>query len=347
VLPYWILFAVFALGALAHSGARPNAARSQLLLNFAAFFMALMIGLRYEVGGDWPSYEKMFALANYASYARMLRLGDPGYQTLSWLVAQLGAGIWLVNLICGSIFTWGLTRFAKAQAYPWLAMLVAIPYMVVVVAMGYTRQAVAMGIIMGGLAALKGGGSNLRFAIYVAVAALFHKTAIVVLPLVLLADRRNRFMNIIAGAAAFFFLYELFLSSSVDRYVRVYVDAQYASQGAGIRVAMSLIPAILFMLAPRKFAFAEREAGIWRYFSLASFGFVVLLLVLPSSTAVDRLALYILPLQIAVLARVPVKLLSPVSGTVMVILYSFAVLFVWLNFAVHAFAWLPYQLYPW
>jgi hypothetical protein len=30
-----------------------------------------------------------------------------------------------------------------------------------------------------------------------------------------------------------------------------------------------------------------------------------------------------------------------------VILYSFAVLFVWLNYAVHSSSWLPYQLYPW
>jgi len=29
-----------------------------------------------------------------------------------------------------------------------------------------------------------------------------------------------------------------------------------------------------------------------------------------------------------------------------VVLYSAAVQFIWLNFAVTAFAWLPYQLYP-
>jgi hypothetical protein len=67
-------------------------------------------------------------------------------------------------------------------------------------------------------------------------------------------------------------------------------------------------------------------------------------LVLPSSTAVDRLALYVMPLQIAVLSRFP--LLFGPAGTVIVALYSLAIEFVWLNFTTHARFWIPYQIYP-
>ena len=57
------------------------------------------------------------------------------------------------------------------------------------------------------------------------------------------------------------------------------------------------------------------------------------------------LALYIMPLQIAVLSRFPL-LFGPRMGTMIVVLYSLAIEFVWLNFAAHAQYWIPYQVYP-
>ena len=33
-------------------------------------------------------------------------------------------------------------------------------------------------------------------------------------------------------------------------------------------------------------------------------------------------------------------------GTLIVVLYSLAIEFVWLNFATHARYWIPYQVYP-
>ncbi len=61
----------------------------------------------------------------------------------------------------------------------------------------------------------------------------------------------------------------------------------------------------------------------------------------------DRLALYILPLQIVILSRVPGTLISPALGRGGVVLYSFLVQFVWLNYAAHANYWVPYEFHPW
>ena len=71
----------------------------------------------------------------------------------------------------------------------------------------------------------------------------------------------------------------------------------------------------------------------------------MLLLVVPSSTAVDRLALYVMPLQVAVLSRFPL-IFGWRLGTFIVVLYSLAIEFVWLNFATHARFWIQYQVYP-
>ena len=76
---------------------------------------------------------------------------------------------------------------------------------------------------------------------------------------------------------------------------------------------------------------------------------VVLLLVSPSSTAVDRMALYLIPIQIFVFARLP-DLGGKDRGLTNVLLFSVlgfyaAVMAVWLNFAAHAYAWIPYRFY--
>lgn len=71
--------------------------------------------------------------------------------------------------------------------------------------------------------------------------------------------------------------------------------------------------------------------------------------VLPSSTAVDRVALYMIPPQLFVFSRLPDvlgggKKVRPWVAAI--VAYYALVLFVWLTFATHAQYWLPYQFYP-
>jgi hypothetical protein len=64
---------------------------------------------------------------------------------------------------------------------------------------------------------------------------------------------------------------------------------------------------------------------------------------------VDRLAMYLIPMQIFVYSRIGYCFglirRGWLAWTTAVIVYSAAVLFVWLNYAVNAWAWLPYQNY--
>jgi hypothetical protein len=346
VLIYWALLGFFAAGALLTRPMQPGVQSRHPLLVLGAILTAVLIGVRYKVGADWPTYDFMFHYAARASLGHVLQLGDPAYELVNWTVQQVGGAMWMVNLVCGAIFAWGLVRFCKAQPDPWLAFAIAIPYLVIVVAMGYTRQAVALGVLMAGLAAFERGGSTIRFAVYVAVAALFHKTAVVAYPLVALASPRNRFLNILIAIAASIALYDMFLGDAMDQFIQHYLKTGYSSQGAGIRVAMNLVAALAFWIAGRRMQFSQTEWKIWLNFSLASVGFLVLLFVLPSSTAVDRMSLYVMPLQIAVLSRIPLALNSSFGGRAAVLTYVALVEFVWLNFAQHAHFWVPYQFYP-
>ena len=345
MLVYWLLFGYFGAGSIL---VRPHSDRRQgsFMLAVGAVLIALAIGLRYKVGADWETYKFLFSYVKFTSLTRLLTIGDPGYQFLNWAVQSIGAEIWVVNLVCGTIFAFGLFRFAHAQPDPWLTLTVAVPYLVVVVAMGYSRQAVAIGIFLAGLAALKHGASIVRFALYVAVAALFHKTVVVVLPLVIFATQRSRFLNLLAGIAGTILLYDVFLSSSVEVFVRNYIETEYNSQGAAIRVVMNLIPAIFMILFRHRLQLGPVEMKTWVYFSLAAIAMPLALFLLPSTTVVDRMSLYLIPLQLAVLPRLAYLFKSSDLGRLSIMLYSAMVLFVWLNFAVHAKYWLPYQIYP-
>ena len=344
MLPYWILFGYFALGAaIAPVHGVANQRPRRIYLMTGALLMILMIGTCFKVGGDWRSYIYMFGYVKHVSLDRALDIGDPGYQFINWTVQQWGGEIWWVNLVCAAIFVWGLGRLCLIQPKPLLAVVVAIPYMIIVVAMGYTRQAVALGILMAGLAALGRGGSVIRFALYVAAAALFHKTAVLVLPLVIFAGKRNRLLNVIAGAALFILFFDLFLSDSTDQFVKNYVEAKYSSQGAWIRVIIDVIPAILLLTKRGRFGFTDQEERVWRYIAFVACALPIILIATPSSTAVDRMALYLMPLQIVVMSRAYMLFQKPRNGVLAVIGYALLIQFVWLNFAQFASKWVPYR----
>lgn len=345
MLVYWAIFTYFAVGAFLELGNTPDLRRHRPLWILGGVLIFAMVGLRYEVGADWEPYEFIFAFAGHVDFWRAIELGDPAFQALNWVVQWLGGEIVWVNVVCALLFTWGLFRLARLQPDPWLAVLVAIPYMVIVFS-SYTRQAAALGILMAGFSSLGRGGSLLRFVLYVTVAAAFHRTAVAVLPLVIFSRPRSGFLSLVGALGAFYALFEVFLAPSIEHFVENYIEREYSSQGALIRIAMNVLAASLFLLRRRAFGFAPVEDRLWFYFSLASFAALVGLAISPSSTAVDRLSLYIMPLQLVVLSRVPFIFVSRRFGTAVVVTFAFAVQFVWLNFAIHARYWVPYQLYP-
>ena len=351
--PYWLLFLVPALKAVSRlrkvvppsdSGSWSNSWRLVFLL------LTLMIGLRHEVGGDWFPYLDHVTAATGEMLQEAFVHGDPAYSLLNWIAAQSGLGVHLVNSVIGLLFTWGLLTFCRNQPRSWLALVVAVPYLITVVAMGYSRQGVAIGLAMLGLVALAN-KNVLKFVLWVGLASMFHKSAVILVPLAVLAGTRRWFLTVFFVTFSAALLFGLLLQEAVDGLVEGYVDAQYESAGAEIRVAMNALPAALFLLLRRRFELRPAQRTFWTWMAFGALAFVVLLYVSPSSTAVDRLALYWIPLQLFVWSRIPDAMGRPGGANAfwvyVVIGYSAAVHFVWLFFATHSYLWLPYQFYPW
>ena len=352
--PYWLLFLGPAFQAL--SKRRNLISLSGKRWSFAwrlvFVLITLMIGLRHSVGGDWGSYlGNLESITNSTIEEAIARnKGDPSDSILNWVAGQLGLGIYLVNFIYATLFTWGLLLFCREQPRPWLALTVAVPYLITVVAMGYSRQGVAIGLSMLGLVALNN-KKVLNFVLWTSFAATFHKSAVILLPLAILAGTKIRILTILWVVITSLVLFILILQESVDALFVNYVGSEYASSGAAIRVAMNALPAFIFLVWRGRFELVPAQRSFWTWIALGAIAFVVLLIVSPSSTAVDRVALYWIPLQMFVLSRVPDAFGQPGSAntiwTYTIVFYSATVHFVWLFFATHSNYWLPYQFYPW
>ena len=346
MFPYWLLFGICALGALVTHRPRRAESTTQVYLAFIGLAIFLMIGLRDQVGGDWFSYVNLVKRVELVGFFGSIGKTDPGYVALNWVAGQMGGGLWLVDLFCAGIFTAGLISFCSNQPNPWLALVVAVPYLIIVVAMGYTRQAVAIGLVMFALSARRY-VSLMRVAVFVALAAAFHKTAIIAFPLIASSRTTNRYVLALIVTCTAILLYYVFLSSSVDSLLQNYVTAKYSSEGATIRIGMDLVGALLFFASRKRLSLTIAEEHLWRNFSIATLALTALLLISPSSTAVDRLALYIIPLQLLVLSRLPLAWgrgnIGTMSLSAAVIGYSGLVQYIWLTYAVNAVAWLPYR----
>lgn len=349
--PYWLMFLLPAILAINQGPVRlPLPKKWPIVWWVAFFFIVLMVGFRNEVGGDWIAYRNMLERVFYEPWHEQVLSSEPSYLTLNWIAAHFSGGIYIVNFISAIIFSWGLVVFCRSQPRPWLALSIAIPYLVVVVAMGYTRQAISIGLVMMAFIALFE-KRMLHYFIFMAFAVTFHKSAIIMLPLVALTSAKNRWFKVFLVLLLGILLYWVLIRGATDRYMEHYIGSGYSSAGAAIRIAMNAIPAGLFLLFRKRFRLPKDQNSFWTMMSLLAFGFVVFLMMSPSSTVVDRLALYWIPIQLFVFSRLP-DVFGRQGGAnttwvFLILLYYLAVLAIWLIFAAHANLWLPYKFFPW
>lgn len=337
---YWVLYALAAALALWADQRRDRDTALWILMGLV---LILAIGLRHKVGGDWFQYLSQYEIALRNLPVDPERFDDPGYALLNWVMGRLGWGVYGVNTVCAALFIWGLFVFCRQQPAPWLGLAVAVPYVIVVMAMGYTRQNVALGFFFLALAANER-GKFWHYILWTSLGATFHKSAVLLIPLGLFLYGRHWYLRGAAAALTAFGLWELLLAPHQERLWQSYVEQQMESQGAKIRVAMNLVPSLLVLAYRRRWRELFPVYDIWFWLAVGSIASV--LLVGYATTAVDRVSLYFTVLQIAVFARLPALMERdfPEVGVRLALVVAYGlVLFVWLNYAVHARYWIPYR----
>ncbi|WP_370540942.1 EpsG family protein [Aquitalea sp. ASV15] len=105
-----------------------------------------------------------------------------------------------------------------------------------------------------------------------------------------------------------------------------------------------MVPASFLFIFRKKINSRYVDTKVWMFFAIAS------LLCIPlqsmASTATDRLALYLTPLQMVVYSRLPLFFSPAFRYVVLTAILSgyTAVLYVWLNYSSNALeSWIPYK----
>lgn len=349
---YWILFIIPAFFAF-FGEKRITKNNAPYTLKFDGlwwlFFtiVTIFLGFRVQVGGDWGSYKRYYELINSAPLSENFSImDDPSYLILNWFSGYFGLGILAVNFISAAIFTLGLFIFCRSLPRPFLALTAAIPYMVIVVAAGYTRQAIALGLIMIGLVAISRERNFLFYALVI-LAATFHKTALIMLAISGLVTSKNKFLSLSILVITFYLAYSTFLSDGYKDLIQYYYQESYESSGAFIRILMLTLPSVLFLFFVERFKFSSTLKSLWLWSSIASLALLALLFIIDASTAIDRIGLYLLPIQLIVFAYLP-DIFSKRGDNnkiiiLLIIFYYLLVLYVWLYFSTHSYLWRPYR----
>lgn len=348
MLIYWLMFAVPAVFAVLEAPGGAGRGRLTVPWIMTGIALVVIIGLRWQTGGDWGNYDRMVQSA-YWEDGEFGAFGDPGFRFLTRIAAQSRYGMLVVTGVSGLVVSLTLVRFCIAQPRPWLCLTVAVPYFVVVMGMGYIRQGMAVSLLLMALVALQQGGA-VRFVGWVLAASLFHSTALILLPLAVFIARIHPFVRLLLLLGAAGALAGAALSVRTGLLLTNYVDQEMTSSGALVRLAMTALPGAALLYWRARFQLTDSERWVWTLMGAAGIAAFVLVLIFPTSTAIDRLGLYLLPLQLFVYARLPDALsgndrTARVLAVAVVALYA-AAFYVWLNYAVNVEYWLPYRFFP-
>lgn len=349
---YWIV--IFVLSFFAISFATPNYSKSmysspRVLWSITIICLGLFIGLRYQVGGDWPVYLRHInRMEGISLLDAILTIDEPLYALIKWLAWNTQGSDFLLNLILSTIFVIGLSAFLKTTPRPWLALCVAFPYFVVVVAMGYARQGGALGIILFAFSLINSGRiSLLKYLLLISLAATIHKSSIVLAPFGLFLIKRNLFLNIIFIFTSSLVLFFVLLQEYLSTYWEVYTGLDVDSSGALIRILMVSLTSILFFLFRSRMNISNNCRAFWTAYCIGGFGLLILYFIVPSSTIVDRIGLFFLPVQLYIFSLLPDALGTygkrNLFWTILIIIYYWLVFLIWQNFATHSAEWFPYK----
>lgn len=143
-----------------------------------------------------------------------------------------------------------------------------------------------------------------------------------------------------------YYFIDNFVLSVFDVYQVGYLSTNLASSGSLIRIILCVIPSLIFIFNLNKFKISKIFKNIFFVIALLSILSLVALRFTPSSTAIDRLALNLLPIQVLVASHIPdmgIFNIDKFASKFLIVLSVFFILSIWLIFATHAFCWIPYR----
>lgn len=315
-----------------------------------ALFLLWFMGARNEVGCDWWGYFRRFVMAPTDQPIRevIADLNEPGFWLLTKFVHENELSyMWLnffasaIILVCGFIF-------CRAHRDSLMILALLFPVVIVQLSMSGIRQGLAVGFLMVASVAWMR-GSRMWTAIWIAVGSQFHTSAIMFLPIAVMAGRKVTTKWLFGSAAILGPVAVFLLGDRFETYSDRYLDnSDITSGGAVVRYVLLLIPAVFFW-KHRK----ELHEGFPGSFELMRLTTAITLSLIPvgffSSILLHRVNYYVMPLSIVTfvaLGRVAFPRLNRGFVFFLPVLVYGSYMTLWFLTSKHAKAcYIPYQSY--
>jgi hypothetical protein len=353
MIAYWIFFIIFGFIAL-NENQNSKSREYYLNLGIPWYFWILVftffIGFRYNIGTDWFPYHRLFEKINSITFKELFDnisyTENISYSVLLWISGKLDFGIFGANLFMGFLFSFLLIIFCNHFSRPYLALLISIPYIIIVVGMGFGKQGVALAFLMVSFLFLFQ-NKKFYFILFILIGASFHKSLIIFLPFLALSFNYNKYSLITISILIFPILYIFFFQDYVYEMLNLYVYSNYQSKGAFIRLFINFIPSVFFIIFFKQFQCSKIEKNTWFIVSILNVILFVLYFRIDGNAALDRISIYLTPIQIVAYTYMPEILskrmhMNKFIVFVIILIYSI-ILFVWINYSVNSVNWLPYN----
>ncbi len=312
-MTYYLVYASLLLCGLLSSGRPSNRVALYYLCLVGLFFF---VGFRYKVGCDWDGYLNIFRATTRQTLANSLESGEPAFGAVNVFLHYCELEYPYVNVIASAGFFLGLNALARRQPDRLGFLILAFPILILNLAMSGIRQAIAVGLMCFAYNAFVD-RRTVRYVLLVVFAAQFHHSAFIFLALAPFAwGAVSRAKIVLAALLALPGAYFLLTSGSFDVYSQRYMGAgTVVAAGAPFRTAFLALPGVIFLL----FLARKWKGQSIKDYQLVSISSYMMLAIFPlsfySSVIGDRFGYYLYPIQLVILARLPVLVTGPYSST--------------------------------
>lgn len=312
------------------------------------FFLIIFIGLRDGLT-DYFLYLKMFNefKSKTLSEINFQNLTSSyAYDLLSWGLGRLKIGYTGIMLINAILTVYVIDRFGEYIKNKWICFLMFYPIGILVMSMGYVRQSYAFYIVILALLNLIN-QKNYYFYFQIILATLFHKSAIIFLPLhFIISEKKNYYLILFLFFITLVFVYvERY---SLYRLFKLYLghDMDVSimnSMGVYLKFSINIIASIIFCFFRDKIFSNNIEYKICLVLLFGNFFFLCFAII--STTFADRMLLYFMAFQFFVFGNA-CKTISQNFKTKVVLFISLiyaGYFLIWIFFANTKHAWIPYK----
>jgi hypothetical protein len=336
ITTYHLIVSIILTAGVVFNGISLRARSKNWIYSILWICVAIFIGLRFEVGGDWSNYLRKFDKSQGESLAIITLINkDIGYSLIIFLAHKFNVGIWLPNLVCALLFVSGFRKLNLTSSQPLLFLFICLPYIIIIIGMGYTRQSAAIGC---GILALTYFYERkfYRSLFYYLLAISFHKFAAIIIIIVL------PYSLLLLGVVIFALFFQK-VSESVLFANYILSDYVDAAKGAELRATITLVAGIYAL------CFCKHMPHIYKDLLIKTsyLSFVLFVLSFHFETAIDRIGLYFIYLQPLALSEFNVKNKKILNSALFlcIMLSYFALLLIWFAISDNVHTWVPYRFY--